>query len=164
VNKNTAKQMEKLKKELHERKEEIHDINQLVNKDIDGKLHSRLEDYSERELESRLGEYHALLAKSANPLPEDIVITTPRKILKKPVIWIKRRLLNVVNAHVTSVMEKQREFNQKCLDLFQTLIVHQKKMSRKINHLEQRINECEAQLDIISKRHEEMASKFRQNE
>ena len=156
--------MEKLKQELQKKKEEIQDINQLVNKNIDGKLPSRLEDYSERELESRLGEYHALLAKSADPLPEDIVITTPRKILKKPVLWMKRKLLNIVNAHVTSVMERQRRFNQKCLDLFQTLIVHQKKMSVKINDLEQRINECESQLDIISKRHEEMASKFRQNE
>jgi hypothetical protein len=156
--------MEKLKKQLYEKKEEINDIRQLVNEDIDGKQHPRLEDFSERELESRLGEYHALLAKSANPLPENMEITTPRKTFKKPVIWIKRRLLTVVNAHVTSVMEKQREFNHKCVDLFQTTIVHQKKMSRKINHLEQRMNECEAKLDIISKKLEEIASKFRQNE
>jgi hypothetical protein len=166
VEKNIKKEMTKLKKELYEKKEEIRDINELINKDIDGKLHSPLEDFSERELESLLDEQHSFLAKSVNSVPEKMVITSHRKIIGKPIIWIKRRLLNVVSAYayVRPIMDKQTAFNQKCVELYRTLILHQKKFRKKINHIEESVSECEAHLDIISKKLKELDSKFEQNE
>ena len=156
--------MTELKKELYDKKEEIQDINELVKKDIDKKLHSPLEDFSERELESLLDEHHSILAKSVNPLPEKLIIPSHRKIFGKPIVWIKRRLLNVVRAYITPIMVKQTAFNQKCVELYQTLILHQKKLRKKTNHTEERVNECEAHLDIISKKLKELDKKIEQNE
>jgi hypothetical protein len=166
VEKNFTKEMPKLKKELYEKKEEIHDINKLVNKDIDRELHSPLEDFSERELESLMDEQHSFLANSVNPLPEKMVVTSHRKTIGKPIIWIKQRLLNVVSAYayIKPIMVKQTAFNQKCVELYQTLILHQKKFRKKINHIEERVSECEAHLDIISNKLKEFDSKFEQNE
>jgi len=164
VEKNFTKEMTKLKKELYDKKEEIRDINELANKEIDRKLHSPIEDFSERELESLLDEHHSLLAKSVNPLPEKMVIPSHRKIIGKPIVWIKRRLLNVVSAYVTPIMVKQTAFNQKCVELYQALILHQKKLRKKINHMEERVSECEAHLDIISKKLKELDTKLEQNE
>jgi hypothetical protein len=166
VEKNITKEMTKLKKELYDKKEEIRDINELANKEIDRKLHSPLEDFSERELESLMDEQHSFLANSVNPLPEKMVVTSHRKIIGKPIVWIKRRLLNAVSAYayIKPIMVKQTAFNQKCIELYRTLILHQKKFRKKINNMEERVSECEAHLDIISKKLKEFDSKFEQNE
>ena len=156
--------MEKIKKELFEKKEAMGDINQLVKNDIDRKRPSPLEDFSERELESLLDEHHAFLAKSFNPLPEKMVVTSPRKIMGQPIVWMKKRLLNVVNAYIMPILEKQTVFNQKSVEFYQALIVHQKKLQKKVNRMEEKISECEAHLDIIEKNLKELETKFEQNE
>lgn len=157
-------ELKKLKKELMEKKAEFREIKDLLNEEIDREIPVSIEDLSERELESLLDEYHAQLARSANPLPEKIDVTSPRKIFRKPVIWIKRRLINVVNAYITPIMVSQTTFNRKCVELSQSLILQQKNLRKKINHIEERLKECESHLDIISKRLEELDAKNLLNE
>jgi hypothetical protein len=73
-------------------------------------------------------------------------------------------LLNVVNAYITPIMIKQTAFNQKCVELYQAMILHQKKLQKKVNKLEERVNECDAYLDIISKKLKELEAKSEQND
>jgi hypothetical protein len=165
VEKNAEKKLIKLKDDLASEKKSIQDIDELANETIDKNWPSPpLEELSERELETLLDQHHSRLAKSADPLSVEVDITSPRKLLRKPVIWIKQKLINVVNAYLTPIMRKQTTFNQTAVELYQAMILHQKKLRKKTNRLEERVNECEAHLAIISKKLKELENKFDMND
>jgi len=159
---NIKKEMIKIKKELYKKKEEIRDIKTLANKEIDRELPPDLMDFSERELESQLEEHLSYLNQHLDPSPEKMSITSHRKIIGKPIIWIKRILLKITGAYVTHIFEKQKTFNQKCADSYQILLLHQKRHRKKNNQVEERISECEVHLEIVSRKLEELDAKLGQ--
>lgn len=156
--------MTELKKELYDKKEEIRDIGKLVNKDIDKNYAVSLEDYSERELEAWMEEQLSYLDDAVDPFPDKTRITSHRKIIGQPIVWIKRFLLKITGVFITLTLNKQKIFNQKCVALFRTVILHQKKYRKKITQIEDRISECEVRLDAISRRIAELDSDGKQNE
>ena len=160
---NTAKQLKKLKKELHTKKEGVHDLKELVKKEIDRDFPLNLMDFSERELESQMDEYFSLLNKSVDPVPDKISITSHRRWIGKPVVWIKRILLKTTRPYITLILDKQKTFNQKCIDLYQNLIIHQKRYHEKISHIEERIGDCEVQLEVISKKLDDISANVEQH-
>jgi len=160
---NIAKEITKMKKEMHKKKEEIHDLKELVKKEIDREFPSDLKDFSEKELESQMDEYISLLNKFVDPIPDKKSITSDRKLIGKPIVWIKRILLKITRFYITLILDKQKEFNQKCIALYQNLIIHQKKYHEKISNIEEKIGECEVHLNVISKKLEEIDSNLIQH-
>ena len=163
MEKNFKKDMARLKKDLYEKKEKIQDIRKLVNKEIDRELPIRLEEFSEKELEARMNEQLSYLDEAVNPFPEKTQVTSHRKIIGKPIVWLKRFLLRSTNVYITLILDKQRKFNQRCVALCQTLILHQKKYRKKINQIEERISENELRLDGLTKKLEELDANGKQN-
>ncbi len=164
MGKNIAKEMERLKKEIYQKKEEIRDIKKLVHQEIDREFPPNLEDFSERELETRMEEQLSFLDKSVNPMPDKMSLSSHRKIAGRPIIWLKRILLKFTHAYISLILGKQKIFNQKCVALYQTLIFHQKKNRKKITLIEERVSECEVHLDVISRELKELDPDFKKPE
>ena len=164
MEKNIADKMKKLKNEIYEKKENIRDIQTLVNKEIDKEWNADVTDFSERELESRMDENISFLSDHANPIPEITSWKSHRKIIGKPIIWGKRIIFRFASAYFTHILEKQKTFNQKCLESFQILKLHQKKRQQKISGIEERIGECDMQLKALTKKLEELEAMLDQAE
>lgn len=152
-----------MKKELHKKKQEVRDLKELVKKKIDREFPSDLKDFSEKELGSQMDEYISLLNKSVDPVPDKTSITSHRRLIGKPVVWIKRTLLKMTRSYITLILDKQKAFNQNCIALYHNLIIHQKKYHDKISHIEERIGECEVHLNVISKKLEEIETNLVQH-
>ena len=164
MEKTITKELMKLKKELYRKKEEIHEIKKLVNKEIDGELPSNVTDSSERELETLLEEHFSFLEKSIDPLPDSTSLTSHRKIIGKPIIWIKRIFFKITRVYISLILDKQKTFNQKSVSLFRTLILHQRMYRKKISHIEKRISECEVHIAVISVKLKELCPNVEQDE
>lgn len=156
--------MIKLKKELYKKKEEIREIKKLVNKEIDQELPFNAADSSERELETLLEDHFSLLEKSFDPLPDTTSLTSHRKIIGKPIIWIKRILLKITRVYTFLILDKQKTFNQESVALFRTLIFRQRISKKKISHIEKRISECEVHIAVISSKLKELQANLEQDE
>lgn len=154
---NIADEIEKLKKDLYKKKEEVHDIKQLVKKKIDREFSSDIEELSVRELVSQMDENHSLLNRLVDPFPDKEFIRSHRKRIGKPVVWFKRILLKITRPYITLILDKQKLFNQACVDLFQNLMVHQKRYHQKIIQIEERIGSCEVQMEAMAKRIEDLS-------
>jgi len=157
---NIKKELRKIKGELYKKKEKIRDIAVLANKEIDRDPVPNFTDFSERELESRLDELISFLNQYVDPLPDRMSVTSHRKIIGKPIVWIKRIFFRIAGVYFTHVLEKQKIFNQKCVDSFQILKLHQKKQQEKIGSAGERIAECEVLLEIVLKKIEELEKKL----
>lgn len=154
-----TKELEKLKKELSKKKEEIQDLKQWVKKEIDQDRISDIADFSERELESLMDEYHSLLDRTADPVPDKRSITSHRKGIGKPIVWMKRILLNWTKPFLNLILDKQKVFNRKSIELSQALILHQKRYHERISLIDERLGECEVDLKIMSKKIEELSGR-----
>jgi predicted nucleic acid-binding Zn-ribbon protein len=154
---NIAEQMENLKKELRKKKDEIQDLKELVKTDIDRDFPSNPKDFSARELESQMDEYHSLLDRYVDPMPDKTSFTSHRKRIGMPIVWIKRILLKMTRPYISIILERQKIFNQKCMDLYQNLILHQKKYHDKISRVEERIGEFEVHLEVLQKKLEKIS-------
>jgi len=153
-----TKEIQRLKKELYRKKEEIRDLKKLVNKEIDREFQSDLEELSERELETYIGECFSSMKANIDTKPDEKPITSHRKILGKPIILIKQILSRItgVNSYAdlildkqTSILDNQTEFNRQSIALHQALLISFRKNRERIRQIEEKISDCEENLIII---------------
>jgi len=157
MDKSVAKEIEKLKKDISQKKERIQDIKKLANRKIDREFASDLEEYSEKELDSYLQEYLATMDKSFDPKPDKKSFTSHRKILGKPIILLKQFLLKVTGIYINLILDKQKKINQQSIVFHRAILLRLRRNRQKIKHIEQRISECEGNLVILSKKLEDLS-------
>jgi len=157
MDKSTAKEIEKLKKDITLKKERIQDIKKLANKEIDRRFPSDLEELSDKELDSYLEEYLASMDKSFDPTPDKMSLTSHRKILRIPILLTKRFLLRLTGVYINLILDKQKKFNQQSIAFYRAILLRIRRNRKKIKHLDQRISECEGNLVILSKKLEELS-------
>jgi len=144
-----VKEIQRLKKEMYKRKEEISDIKKLVNKEIDREFYSNLSELSEKELETYIEECLSSINRNIDPKPEKKSITSHRKILGKPIILIKRVLLKIIGFYIDLILDKQTQFNQQSVALYQALLLRLRQNKERIKQIEEKVSDCEENLDII---------------
>jgi hypothetical protein len=150
MDKSIAKEIEKLKKDIYLKKERIQDIKELVKKEIDRHFTPIIEEFSEKELDSYLEEHLASMDKSFDPIPNKTSFASHRKILGKPIILLKRLLLKLTGIYVNLILDRQKKFNQQSIVFYRAMLLRLKRNRQKIKLIEQRISECEGELDILS--------------
>jgi len=148
------KEIQRLREEIDKKKEEIHDIKQLVNKEIDREFLPPLEELSEKELEPYFEKYLSILEGSSDPWPDRKSLTSHRKILGKPIILMKQFLLRMtgVYTYTSLFLEKQKNFNDHSVALHRASLARLKLNTEKIKHIEERIIDCEVNLMTLSKK------------
>ena len=149
----TAKEIQRLKKEIYKKKEEIHDIKQLVNKDIDREFHTEIWELSEREFNTFVGEDKPFINKYPELKLDTESITSPRKILGRPLIFIKRILFKLLSTYINENFDKQTLFNRQInasnQALYEALLRRFKQDNEKMRRIRERISDCEESLVII---------------
>ena len=110
---NIVDEIKRLKKEIHNRKDKINNIQELVNKSIDREFRTNLWELSERELDFEMGNLLSFMNEDIDPRPDKKVITSHRKIIGRFIVIIKKALIKILNLYTNTILEKQRRFNEK---------------------------------------------------
>jgi hypothetical protein len=154
------KELQRLKEEIGQKKQKVHDIKELVRKEIDLEFFPPLEELSEKELEPYFDKYLSLLEGSLDPHPDKKSLTSHRKILGKPIILMKQFLLRMtgVYTYTSLFLEKQKNFNQQSFALYRALLGRLRKNTEKIKHIEERIIDCEVNLMTLSKKLKDLSN------
>jgi septal ring factor EnvC (AmiA/AmiB activator) len=157
-----VKEIRRLKAELDKKKKEIEDIKDLVNKEIDRPFPPRVEDFSERELETYLAEYITLIKKHIDSRPEKELITSHRKILGKPIIFLKRILLKAMIGYNDIFLAKQIQFNRESVDLYQALLLQARNNKKRMKQVQEKITSFEENLAVLGAKLEDLRAGFEQ--
>ena len=146
-----TKKIQRLKKELYRKKEEIRDLKRLVNKEIDREFQADLGELSERELETYIGECFSSMKRNIDTKPDEKPITSHRKIIGKPIILIKQILSRItgVYSYTNLILDKRTEFNRQSIALHQALLISFRKNRERIRQIEEKISDYEENLIII---------------
>lgn len=152
------KKLQALKEELDRKREEIADLKKLTGREIDRRFPASLEDLSDKEL----GDYLRDTLSEFNDLTEarpDIRAVAPsRRMLGRPIAFLKRKLLETTFIHLDVFLDKQIGFNRQAAALIR--ILHRRLVERS-SFLEGRIAELEEDSLLVRDRLNEIESRLR---
>ena len=146
----SKKDIQEIKKEILQEKENIFDIKQLIHKEIDREFRPSIWDLSEKELEIFVAENLSHLVQNFDTRPDMKSITSHRKVVGKIIVGIKRFLFKTGTAYSNVLLAKQVQFNQTVVELLQGVFLRQAELEKKISKLEKRVRDCEENIVIAN--------------
>lgn len=147
--KKIAAQIKEAKDEISRRKEEIKSITELVKSEIDRDFHVDPWELSHRELDNLMGRSLSFLNEDVDPTPDPAAITSHRKILGKPIVFVKRTIMKLAGAYTNSILEKQRRFNDQLVAFHLASFVRFRQNETKIKEIEERIVDFEDDREML---------------
>ena len=144
-----AAQIKEAKDDIFRRKEEIESIKELLKSEIDRDFHTDPWELSHRELDNLMGRHLSFLNDDIDTTPDPAIITSHRKILGKPIVFVKRIIMKMASAYTNSILEKQRRFNDQLVAFHLASFVRFKHNEKKINDLEERIKDFEDDREML---------------
>jgi len=157
-----AKEIQRLKEELDRKKEEIHDLKKLVNKEIDREFPSHVEEFSEKELETYIREILSSLHIHIESKPDIRTITSHRKTLGKPIVFLKRAFLETTFHCIDSFLDKQTKFNRQIAALCQAVLLRVQHNIERMKRIEEKVSGCEENLAILKNKLDDLCSNLEQ--
>jgi predicted nuclease with TOPRIM domain len=153
-----SKEIERLKEELKRRKEEIQDLKKLIRKEIDREFSCPLEELSEKELETYIRESLSTLPLHIESKPDIKKITSHRKTLGRPIVFIKRAFLETTFNFINSFLDRQTDFNRRIAGLSRAVLLRLGYNLERIKRIEERVGRCEESLAILKNKLEDLRS------
>ncbi len=144
-----AAQIKDAKDEIFRSIEEKESIKKLVKSEIDRDFHIDPWELSHRELDNLMGRRLSFLNDDSDPTPDPANITSHRKILGKPIVFVKRIIMKLAGAYTNSILEKQRRFNDQLVAFHLAAFVRFQYNEKKIKELEERIKDFEDDRELL---------------
>lgn len=138
----TAEALERLRAEIFQQKEAVTHLHELVKHPIDRDFPVNLWDLTERELDHEMGNRLSFLNDDIDPRPTPDLITSHRKILGKPIVFMKRLAMKLTGFYTRALMEKQRRFNEQ-------VVAFQLASFIRARHIEDTIKTIETKLKTL---------------
>lgn len=143
------RELESLKKELAGKRDEIQDIAGLVGREIDRQFMPDPGELSERELEAFFQERLPLLRDRIDINPNPAALTSHRKILGRPILFLKRKFMTMIRFYTQLITPKQTEFNAASASLIEAIIARSRRNRQALQEIEERIGRLEEVLILL---------------
>jgi len=153
-----VQEIRRLKEELDQKKREIDDLKKLTSKEIDREFPARVEEISERELETYFRDCFPPINAQVESKPDIRAITSHRRVLRKPIVFLKRAFLETTFRCLDSFLDKQVQFNRQIATLGQALLLRVRYNIDRLKKLEEKVSGCEEDLAILKNKLEELRS------
>lgn len=136
---NIADPIDRLKKEIFQQKEKLSSIEELVKTQIDRDFHTNLWELSEKELDNEMGNRLSFLNDDIDPRPDPAAITSHRKILGKPIVFIKRIIIKIAGTFASALLEKQRRFNEQLVNFHLASFIRFRQNEKKLAEIQEKL-------------------------
>ncbi|MCU0288655.1 MAG: hypothetical protein MUF15_19960 [Acidobacteria bacterium] len=136
---NLANEINRLKEEIFIRKETLSSIAELIKKEIDRDFRIDLWELSDKELDHEMACRLTFLNDDIDPRPNPAAITSHRKILGKPIVFIKRLIIKIAGAYANALLEKQRRFNEQLVNFHLASFIRFRRNETKISEIETKL-------------------------
>jgi hypothetical protein len=154
----SAREIQRLRAALEKKKEEIQDLRRLVNKEIDRDFPPDLDAFSEKELDTFIRELILSGKDFTESKPDLKPIKSHRKSIGKPIVLLKRMLLETTFDNLDLFLDKQVRFNRQSADLGRALFLRLRIEKERLEKVEERIIACEESLVILKSKLEDLSA------
>jgi len=142
-------ELDRLKEEIYRQKEKAADIKELVKTEIRRDFPVDFWELSERELDNEMGSRLSFLNDDIDTRPEARSITSHRRILGKPIVFIKRLVMKITGFYTNTILEKQRSFNEQLVAFHLASFIRFRHNERKIKEILEKLKALEEDQELI---------------
>ena len=150
------KEINRLKEEIYQQKEKISDIKVLVKEEIDRDFPVDLWELSERELDSEMANRLSFLNDDIDTRPDPQSITSHRRILGKPIVFIKRLVMKILGFYTNTILEKQRRFNEHLVVFHLASFIRFRHIERTTKEIREKLKTLEEDQELLLERLEKL--------
>jgi hypothetical protein len=143
------KEINRLKEEIYQQKEKVSDIKEFVTEEIDRDFPIDFWELSERELDNEMGNRLSFLNDDIDTRPDAQSITSHRRILGKPIVFIKRLVMKIAGFYTNTILEKQRNFNEQLVAFHLASFIRFRHNERKIKEILEKLKTLEEDQELI---------------
>lgn len=158
------RKVERLKDELAKKKEEVHDIAELVRKEIDRYFQLDPQELSDRELEAFIQEKLRTYKGYIDINPDPGALTSHRKILGRPILFLKRKFMKMIRFYTQLITLKQTKFNENSAALLEAVLARSRRNKQELEAIEARISRLEETVFLLTFRLRELKENLRSEE
>jgi hypothetical protein len=162
MNETIDQEVKRLKEDLLRRKEEVGDLRRLVSREIDREFEPDAMDLTERELEPFIEKIMAAVREDLALKPEPQTLTSHRRVLGRPVLYLKRIFMNWSDLYNQRILDRQNRYNRYFFDLLKVLVLRSRWSREKLKELEERLGECEASLVVMISKAQDLQARLEQ--
>jgi len=142
-------ELDRLKEEIYRQKEKAADLKELVKTEIRRDFPVDFWELSERELDNEMGSRLSFLNDDIDTRPEARSITSHRRILGKPIVFIKRLVLKIAGFYTNTILEKQRSLNEQLVAFHLASFIRFRHNERKIKEILEKLKALEEDQELI---------------
>lgn len=147
-------ELDRIKEELTQKREQLQTVEQLVTDPIDRDYPIDLWQLSPRELDAEMGDRLSALNGSIDPRPTSDSITSHRRIIGKPIVMIKKIVMRLFQPAIDTMLEKQRQFNEQAVAFHLASFIRMRQIEQTVKELEETLGELDhRQLDMMDELH-----------
>jgi len=143
------KEINRLKEEIFRQKDKVSDIKELVKEEIDRDFPVDFWELSERELDNEMGNRLSFLNDDIDTRPDAQSITSHRRILGKPIVFIKRLVMKIAGFYTNTILEKQRSFNEQLVAFHLASFIRFRHNEQKIKEILEKLKALEEDQELI---------------
>jgi hypothetical protein len=143
------KEINRLKEEIFRQKDKVSDIKELVNEEIDRDFPVDFWELCERELDNEMGNRLSFLNDDIDTRPDAQSISSHRRILGKPIVFIKRLVMKIAGFYTNTVLEKQRSFNEQLVAFHLASFIRFRHNEQKIKEILEKLKALEEDQELI---------------
>lgn len=152
--------IQQLKEEIYKEIESVHEIRQLVNREIDRDFPIDLWELSDRELDQEMGDRLSQMNDSIDTRPTADAITSHRRVVGKFIVKAKRLVMKLINPYTNTLLEKQRIFNDKLVAFHLATFIRLRRCERKLKDIEEKLTEIEENQQIHAEKLQEIQDRL----
>ncbi len=144
-----AEELERIKKEIYQKKKEITNIKELVKDEIDRDFPINLWELSPRELDSQMGTRLSFLNDDIDTRPDEAAITSHRRILGKLIVPVKKIFMRITRFYANTLLEKQRHFNAQLVAFHLASFIRFQHNEAQLKKIEEKIAAVEDNQELL---------------
>lgn len=143
------KEIDRLTEEIYRQKEKAADLKELVKEEIHRDFPVDFWELSERELDNEMGNRLSFLNDDIDTRPDARSITSHRRILGKPIVFIKRLVMKIAGFYTNTILEKQRSFNEQLVAFHLASFIRFRHNEQKIKEILEKLKTLEEDQELI---------------
>lgn len=150
MNEQMKQELLRLKAELSAQKDAVSTLQGLLRENLQRSFHTDLWELSERELDNEMGNRLSFLNDDIDPRPDTASITSHRRLLGKPIVWVKRLLMRLARPYTNILLEKQRRFNEQLVYFHLASFIRFRTNEARLLTLEEKIKTLAEDQEILT--------------
>ncbi len=148
-------ELRRLTEQIQKQKESVQSIHGLIRETIDHHYPVDLWALSPRELDNEMGDRLSFMNDDIDTRPDPAVVSSHRKIIGRPIVFIKRMFMKLTRFYSNALLQKQRHFNEQVVAFHLASFIRARQIEKRLLNIEEKLKQLHEEQELLAEKIEQ---------